>query len=545
MTIEEMKALGIYNDADDSDELDEEELEDEELDEDEEEEDEDEYGDDDTDDTDDDDALTASSTDMAPRYTPVAADDDEDDDEEEKDPALMAEYDRTFSGEDQVEQELNAIKGKVTTTLKEIAVNSIILPKFKKGMRKKSIIGLSGLVSTLSGVVTPIHVMTMEDSDDEYVLMDGTRRLFAAVKSGYKTVNAIIWDFENKAEGRKLANILGLMLNRSQQFKNEEVWETMRILDSVNGCTPGKIEYLLQLNSGDASKMRDVMLAEGGPEVAELREKLLSDEMTIDAAYKKLTALRKKEDRLARDEERELDMGPSAGNDGAGAAGTDAGSDEDAPRPRLNNDEVLELLEMGEEDVGEQTLEDLKAQGDAMLGETPHVQEVGKRHPIDPAIRTATFVRDGFKCRCCGIGGELYLSILVFHHLVPVFAGGPDTVDNGLTLCANCHLTLHNYVDGNLHGDLAKYTEEEQEALKNIFKFGNVAKKAAQKMGLKREQVHELDAESRKHYMPNKNVKDNDASYVLAAAEGKLPADNAGEPAPAPISDTEDDGADE
>ena len=193
------------------------------------------------------------------------------------------------------------------------------------------------------------------------------------------------------------------------------------------------------------------------------------------------------------------------------------------PKPRLNTDEVLEILEMGAEDVSQQTLDELKDKGDAMREKNgePHVQEVGKRHPIDPAIRKATFERDNYQCRCCGIGGELYLSILVFHHAVPVFAGGPDTVENGLTLCANCHLTLHNYVDGLLHGDLNEYSEEEQAILRNIFKYGNIAIKASQKMGLKREQVRELDATSRMHIMPNTNVRVNNESYFASMESTK------------------------
>ena len=427
---------------------------------------------------------------------------------------LREEYDNTFSGEEQVDQLLSRISGKVKTRLLEIPVDSIILPKVKKKMRQKSIIGLTGLVSTLSGVVTPIHVMSMEDSDDEYTLLDGARRLFATVKAGNKTVNAVVWDFEDKNEGRSLANILGLLLNRSEQFKNSELWDTMQVLEIANNCTPGKIEYLLQMPSGDAMKLRDVMLAEGDSEVQEVKEKFLNDELTIEAAYKKLNTLRKKENRLERDEAREIALEPEKET---GTSGSDSPEADTEPvKQRLTNDEVLELLEMGTEDVSNQTLESLKAKGEELIDDSPHVQEVGKRHPVDPAIRTATFRRDNFKCKCCGIGDELFLSILVFHHLIPVFAGGPDTVDNGLTLCANCHLTLHNYVDGHLHGDLAKYSEKDQQTLKNIFKYGNVARAAAKKMGLKREQIHELDAQSRQHYMPNLNVKVNDDAFRAA-----------------------------
>lgn len=425
------------------------------------------------------------------------------------DEKMQEEYDNTFSGEEQVDQLLSRISGKVKTRLLEIPVDSIILPKVKKKMRQKSIIGLTGLVTTLSGVVTPIHVMSMEDSDDEYTLLDGARRLFATVKAGNTTINAVVWDFEDKKEGRSLANILGLLLNRSEQFKNSEIWDTMQVLEIANNCTPGKIEYLLQMPSGDAMKMRDVMLAEGDSGVQEVKEKLLNDELTIDAAYKKLNSLRKKENRLERDENRELALEPEHTTENSEA--------QEPAKQRLSNDEVLELLEMGTEDVSDQTLESLKAKGEEFMDDQPVVQEVGKRHPVDPAIRTATFRRDNFKCKCCGIGDELFLSILVFHHLIPVFAGGPDTVDNGLTLCANCHLTLHNYVDGHLHGDLAKYSEKDQQTLKNIFKYGNVARAAAKKMGLKREQVHKLDAQSRQHYMPNLNVKANDEAFLAAS----------------------------
>lgn len=467
---------------------------------------------------------------IAMDFTPVEAAQSEGDDmyssdeDMPKDPALMDEYNATFSGEEQVAQLLHEIEGKFTTSLRDIPVDSIILPKFKKEMRRKTIIGLTGLVSTLAGVVSPVHVMTMEDADDEFTLLDGTRRLYAAIKSGDDTIPAVVWDFEDKDQGTKLRNILGLMLNRSQMMSNSEKWNTMRVLETANACTPGRIEFLLQLQAGDAMKLKDIMLAEGDGEVAELKDKFLNDEMTIDAAYKKLANLRKKEDRLARDEERSIDLNGTDSEDySSGGGGRHMGPQmpDEAPKPRLNNEEVLELLEMGAEDVTNQALEAMKAKGDAMRGEMegPHVQEVGKRHPVDSAIRTATFKRDGFKCRCCGIGGELYLSILVFHHAVPVFAGGPDTVENGLTLCANCHLTLHNYVDGHLHGDLADYSEEDQQTLKNIFKYGNIAIQAAKKMGLKRSQVHELDAESRKHIMPDKNVKANNESYVAAGRD--------------------------
>ena len=179
----------------------------------------------------------------------------------EMSPELAEEYNKTFSGEEQLEQQLAGIMNTVTISMKELPIDSIILSKFKKEQRSTTYKGLTGLVSTLPGVVTPIHVMTMEDSDDEYLLLDGVRRLFAATKAGKETINAVIWDFENKDMGRSLSNILGLILNRSQQFSNKELWHSLKVLDAVNNCSPGKIEFLLQLKSGDAMKLKDIMRA--------------------------------------------------------------------------------------------------------------------------------------------------------------------------------------------------------------------------------------------------------------------------------------------
>lgn len=446
--------------------------------------------------------------------------DTEEPEEPELDANLMAQYDKNFTGEEQIDQMLSGITGKFKTHIEAIPVDSIILPKIKKEMREQTIIGLTGLVRTLTDVVTPIHVMTLEDDDESYVLLDGTRRLYSAIKCGNETINAVIWDFDDKNLGKSISNILGLVLNRSQKLKNKELWQMLRVLETVNKCTPGRIEFLLQMEAGDAMRLKDVMLAEGDEEVAEVKEKFLSGELTIDAAYKKIAKIRKTENRLERDEERELDLRTADEVDEGKAAPAPASTH------HLSNDEVMKILEMGDEDVSDQTLEALREKGEKMREEAnaPHVQKVGERHPVDPAIRQATFERDGYKCRCCGIGDELYLSILVFHHAVPVFADGPDTVENGLTLCANCHLMLHNYVDGHLHGDISEYTPEEQKTLRNIFKYGNIALRAAQAKGLKKGDIHELDASSRQHIMPNTFVKANDTAFYATQGSGKSKA---------------------
>jgi hypothetical protein len=61
-----------------------------------------------------------------------------------------------------------------------------------------------------------------------------------------------------------------------------------------------------------------------------------------------------------------------------------------------------------------------------------------ERAPIPPALRTAVFERDGWKCVKCGIVDDLVLD-----HIYPWSRGGPDTYDNLQVLCRPC-----NYAKG-------------------------------------------------------------------------------------------------
>lgn len=54
--------------------------------------------------------------------------------------------------------------------------------------------------------------------------------------------------------------------------------------------------------------------------------------------------------------------------------------------------------------------------------------------------------RDGRRCRVCGAGGEIHR-----HHIVKRSQGGPDTLENVITLCPQCHTDVHNarlYISG-------------------------------------------------------------------------------------------------
>ena len=55
------------------------------------------------------------------------------------------------------------------------------------------------------------------------------------------------------------------------------------------------------------------------------------------------------------------------------------------------------------------------------------------------SLRRQTLRRDGYACQRCGDGGR----VLQAHHVVPRSAGGPDRLENLLTLCRPCHGVMH------------------------------------------------------------------------------------------------------
>ncbi len=97
-------------------------------------------------------------------------------------------------------------------------------------------------------------------------------------------------------------------------------------------------------------------------------------------------------------------------------------------------------------------------------GQRPPAAEIGSYKPL---ARTRTgvveFTRDKWVvrlvldrakgiCECCEEpapfkkrrGGEPYLEV---HHVVPLSEGGPDTIDNAVAICPNCHARCHQGED--------------------------------------------------------------------------------------------------
>ena len=53
-------------------------------------------------------------------------------------------------------------------------------------------------------------------------------------------------------------------------------------------------------------------------------------------------------------------------------------------------------------------------------------------------VRMVIFGRDGFRCVRCHRPGRIEC-----HHRTPVAAGGNDSPENLVTLCATCHISIH------------------------------------------------------------------------------------------------------
>lgn len=454
-----------------------------------------------------------------------------------------AEYDKTFDGNELLEHKLQEFAGKVTTTYRELDIDSLVLSEFKRVSRKDTRIGLAASVGQW-GVLTPIHVMRLED-DNAYIVLEGLRRVYAAVRNKMERIPCIVWDFDDKTQGKRLAGVLSLMLHKTEDYTYGEKWELYRLLEDMDNVTPKLLEYLLNLKAGQAMKFKDIMLCED--EYADIREKLLSGSTDIDAAYRKLNNARKKEQRLEQeDAEAAVETGKDDNNDTLGTAEADAALDFNNNADRHNDaatsyeigepdieDEETEIGELCTEDVDELleeadkvSLDDKEVQDETLqevdqtdeLRQGSIYQKVGQRHPIDKEVRLGTFIRDGFHCRCCGMGGsEAYLAVLAFHHAIPVYAGGPDTKENGLTLCVNCHILLHTYLQGKLVLDESTLSDNaEKLKFKRIMQFGNIALSACKRSNVSKKQMQDLNAPELAHPRPEAYIGENKKVFEAA-----------------------------
>ena len=426
--------------------------------------------------------------------------------ESERNDALDREYDASFSGDERITNMLKLTSDAFTREYRTIKIVEIGITDPVKQGRKNTLTGLSGTVKEM-GVLQPIHVMTVEqeveDDDYKYILLDGLRRIFSAKRNGDEEIDAIVWDFKDKDYGIDNALTISCLLNNNKRRKWEEIWNLYQVLEMQKSVSPGTIETLLQLEAGDAMKLKDVMLSD----YPEVKGALIDGSKDLEGCYKMLTKLRKEEDSLAKEDETGIsDM----------VEDTEELVDQSKEKPMLSEQDTKELLDLADnlEDLDNVEDDDFD---DLNKGETER-QVVGDRHPLDPALKSAVLSRDNFRCKCCGFGGPAALGVLAVHHVIPVHCSGKDELGNLTTLCLNHHILLHiaERNGGKLQmtrEEFDSYSEEEQTALKKCLKLAKVAVEADKRRNMSLDDVKKATSDSIKHPMPGTDLKDNTKVY--------------------------------
>lgn len=427
---------------------------------------------------------------------------------------LEKEFDSMFEGDEATSMILKLTSSSFKRNVERIQIKDIGLTHPMKVGRQDTSSGLTNTVKDL-GVLTPIHVMTTEESESDeeggykYMLLDGLRRLYGAVRNGQKEVDAVVWDFEDKDKGSDYALIISLILNRVQRRTWKEIWNLYRILEMQHSLTPGVLEYLLQLEGGDAMKLKDVMLCD----YEEVKQALMNNEKNLDACYKMLQKLRKEEDQLYKEDT----MGIKDVTEEADAL---AGDNTESEGGQLTDEDVRELLDLASDsdslgEISEDDFDGLNTPDSDFVDQ----QKVGDRHALPKELRDAVLQRDDFHCQCCNmhlIGARAGLSAV--HHTIPVHVGGKDAMENLITLCVGCHITLHNMErnGGSImmsKEDFDALPEAEKSSLKKALNLARVAIKADKMKGLKKEAILKATQDTIRHPMPGTGLKETQQSY--------------------------------
>lgn len=360
---------------------------------------------------------------------------------------------------------------------------------------------VEGLVQSIqsTGLLKPL-VVAPTATEGLYVLLDGYRRIQACARAGKSKVPCIINNRVNTPE----IPILEAMYNHSKDYSIKEQVDYIDYLEKQKGImNPAMIEYLLQMNSGDYTKLKDILNDNDDDIVTKL----------YDGAYDIATAFRKLEQRRKKEtlEEKENKKAARVYDDEE-ASGADQieGSGEEADG-ELTEEQIASItvnLESLDEDMEDTSINELIEEDKDLKGFKPHKQKVGEREYIDPIIKKTVMTRDNSTCRCCKRGGEQYVDILDFHHILPVYLGGADTPENGVMLCVACHRLVHLYSTDDLHIDKAllnsnyndltdeqktryeneEIFEDEKNRFKRIIKLGSAIRKGIVAKGLNKEQ---------------------------------------------------------
>lgn len=397
---------------------------------------------------------------------------------------------------------------------KYIDIKDIIVTK-DRIRQLKSVDALQKSISA-TGLLTPL-IVSPTITDNVYVLINGYRRLIACAKLGITEVPCVI----NTKITTKEMRVLEALYNHYTPYTVNEIVDFMNYLENERGIVnQSTVEYLAQMEPGDYPKLKD-LLNDNDPEII---GPLFNGDLNIESAYKKLLNKRKKQSHEEKELEKAEKMYAEANDseivdDGIGAAIQGKGEEVEDGARQLTDEEIerLGLVEKDIDNLEDSTVEELMQEGNIEGFDKAKVQTSDNREYIDPLLRKAIINRDGGKCRCCGNAGVVELDnrlnmawadLLDVHHIHPVFSSkvlgekAGDTEDNLITVCLNCHRSIHLWGYGDLHVDLLsdddvkKLSEsdrilynKELERLKKVIKLGNVIRDTMRIMGIAKERA--------------------------------------------------------
>jgi HNH endonuclease len=346
-----------------------------------------------------------------------------------------------------------------------------------------------------TGLLRPLMVAPLI-TEGQYVLLDGYRRLLACVRCGITNVPVVV---NHRIKTTEIP-VLEAMYNLNKPYNIKDMIDYIEYLEKEKGLRdPIVIEYLLALDSGDYSKLKDVLI-DNDPDIV---DKLLLGQLSIQQAFKALEKRRSKESRDEKDLRKATSVYANA--DENGISDIEESGEVGESGEALSEDQLKSIaidVNSLDSDLDDKSLDEMVEDSNNIKGFEAHKQKVGEREYIDPVIKKSVLARDNFTCKCCLNGGESYVDILDYHHIVPVFLGGADTPDNGITLCVACHRLVHLWGTGDLYlpkektsVELSEMTEEDKSRyrlelarFKRIVKIGDSIRNGIAKIGMNRQQ---------------------------------------------------------
>lgn len=327
---------------------------------------------------------------------------------------------------------------------------------------RKNTTNVDDLVQSIksTGLLEPL-VVAETSTEGIYVLLAGFRRILACAKAGKRRIPCIVNLKANTPE----IPVLEAIYNHSRKYTIKEIVDYIDYLEKEKGImSASMIEYLLQLNSGDYTKLKDILTDNDDDIVS----KLFDGTYNIETAFKKLEQRRKKESAEEKENKKAARVYDDEEESGASKI---AGSGDESSEDAALSDEEIASLAINVSDlsnVDEMSLDDMVEESKKMEGFEPHKQTPGEREIIDPAIRKAVMSRDNNTCQCCLRGGPDYVDILDLHHIVEVYLGGEDSVENSVALCLNCHKQVHLFAFNKLHIPPSKSGNELEAEVKSL-----------------------------------------------------------------------------